>query len=107
MLETLDATTRCCGCEKKESVGNWRSKCHGPWYKCEKHCRAGEVIRRIKANRTKAKKEAKEEGRDPKLIQKKLKRELNALEKGEGKPAKQNAEHLHLRPKYNDEMRKI
>ena len=53
------------------------------------------------------KREAKEEGRDPKLMQKKLKRELNAFQKGEEILATKEAGNLHLRQKYKDEMRQI
>ena len=91
---------------KKQSVENLRCSCNVPWYNCEKHCRLGEVFKRLNATRTKAKKKTKEEGRDANFMQKNLKRVLDAFDKGEGRPVKKTVEILHLRPKYKDEMRK-
>ena len=68
-FETLDAKTMCSGCESNQLVKIWQCACHKPWYQCEKHCRAGEVCRRLNAKRAKEKKEAKAQGRDPKLMQ--------------------------------------
>ena len=63
------------------------------------------MFRRLNAKRAKGKKEAKEQGRDPKLMQKQFKRELNALQKGEEPPAKKEEENLHMRPKYKNVLR--
>ena len=103
LLETLDAKTNCSGCEKNQPVKMWQCACNIPWYQCDKHCRAGEVFRRLNAKRAKEKqKEAKERGPDPKLMQKQMKRELNALQRGEEPAAKKQAENLHMRPKYKE-----
>ena len=48
------------------------------------------------------KKEAKERGRDPKLMQKQIKRKFNALQGGEEPAAKKETENLHMRPKYKE-----
>ena len=57
LLETLDATTKCSGCNKNLPVKNWLCACNKPWHLCDKHCRAGEVFRRLNANKAKPKKE--------------------------------------------------
>ena len=95
----------CSGCQISQPVRIWQCACSKPWYQCEKHCRAGKVFRRLNAKRAKEKKEAKEQGRAPKLMQKQLKRELNALQKGEEPPAKKEAENLYMRPKYKEVLR--
>ena len=68
---------------------------------CETHCRAGEVFKRLNAKKAKLKKEDAELGRDPKRMQKQLKRELNALQTGvEISTGSRNAT-VTMRPKYN------
>ena len=106
LLETLGATTRCCGCEKTQSVKNWNCACAKPWYSCEKYCRAGEVFRRVNANRAKERKGAIEKRRDPMRMQKQMKKSLNVLQKGGEIPLRKEADALHLRPKYTDEIRR-
>ena len=107
LLETLDAKTKCIGCEKTQTVKNWNCACTKPSYSCEKHCRAGEVFRRINANRTMQRKEDIEKERYPRRMQKQMKKELNALQKGEEIPRRKAADALQLRPKYKDEIRRI
>ena len=102
LLETLDAKTKCSGCNKSLPVKMWHCACYKPWYQCEKHCKAGKVFRRLNANKAKQKKEDEELGRDPKFMQKQIKRELNALQKGEEPSANNKTETVTMRPKYND-----
>ena len=94
LLETLDATTKC--------SGSWQCVCNKPWHQCEKHCRAGEVFRRLNSNKAKSKKEDAELGRDPKRMQKQIKRELNAMQRGVEPSANNRTETVTMRPKYNN-----
>ena len=45
-LELLDATTKCSGCKKNLPVKRWKCLCSKSWHECDKHCRAGEVVKR-------------------------------------------------------------
>ena len=101
LLETLDATTKCSGCSKNLPVKNWVCLCNKPWHECEKHCRAGEVFRRLNAKNAKLKREDVELGRDPKRMQKQFKRELNALQTGVEISTSSRDASLTMRPKYN------
>ena len=71
-LDTLDATTKCSGCEKKLPVNNWKCLCNKPWHDCDKHCRAGGVFKRLNEKNTKLKKEDAELARDPNKMQTQL-----------------------------------
>ena len=73
MLETLDATTKCSGCNKNLPIKSWKCFCNKTWHECDKHCRAGEVFRRLNEKKNKLKKDDAELARDPKKIQKQLK----------------------------------
>ena len=55
--ETLDATTKCSGCNKNLPVKSWKCLCNQPWHECDKHCRAGEVFRRLNEKKAKLKKD--------------------------------------------------
>ena len=101
LLETFDATTKCSGCNNNLPVKSWQCACNKPWHQCEKHCRAGEVFRRLNANKAKQKKEDAELGRDPKRMQKQIKRELNALQRGV-EIHTSRTETVTMRPKYSN-----
>ena len=102
LFETIDATTKCSGCNKNLPVKSWQCACNKPWHQCEKHCRAGEVFRRLSCNKAKQKREDAELGRDPKRMQKQTKRELNALQRGIEPSANNRTETVTMRPKYNN-----
>ena len=100
-LETLDAHTKCSGCDKNLLVKNWKCRCKKCWHECEQHCRAGEVFKRLNEKKQNLKKEDAELARDSKIMQKQLKIELNKMQSGVEISTNNHNAVITLQPKFD------
>ena len=82
-------------------VKNLECLCNKPLHDCDKHCRAGEVFKRLNEKKAKLKQNDAELARDPNKMQKQLKVELNALQTGVEIFTNRANAVLTMRPKYD------